>query len=161
MPSPSNAPPPSPAHVSFLEMAFPRPARAEARARLHERIVAWTVATAARLRAVGYDGGPDAVRSDADSDRVVLMRSDNPRRATGAEPDKPPARACIALSVTASEVEVAVELPPAEVGAARMRLADPVRALELATALQTLPEQFTMGVGGRAEERNEPVCRAT
>jgi hypothetical protein len=41
-----------------------------------------------------------------------------------------------------------LELPATEARAARARLADPARALEVATALEALPEQFTIGAAG-------------
>lgn len=56
----------------------------------------------------------------------------------------------LALSLEADRIEVALELPVADVRAVRALLADPGRALELTTVLEALPEQFTMGPVGSA-----------
>lgn len=44
-----------------------------------------------------------------------------------------------------THIEVALELPTREVSAVRARLGDAERALELSAAIESLPEQFTMG----------------
>ena len=56
--------------------------------------------------------------------------------------------ACLALTSRAEHVEVALELSAEGLQAARARLADPGRALELAAALEALPEQFAICVTG-------------
>jgi hypothetical protein len=55
---------------------------------------------------------------------------------------------CLALTLGAEHIEVALELSAEGLGAAQARLADPGRALELAAALDALPEQFAICVTG-------------
>jgi len=94
---------------------------------------------------------PAAQSASARSTRVVLAESD---KGGGEE-----ARANIAVLVDEQHVEVAVTLPPADATAARARIADPVRALELTTAFEALPEQFAIGVAG--DEARAPAPRAS
>ncbi len=54
----------------------------------------------------------------------------------------------LVLALDATRVRAGLELPAAQARAARARLSDPARALELATALGALPEQFTMSASG-------------
>jgi hypothetical protein len=54
----------------------------------------------------------------------------------------------LVLAMDAVRVRAGLELPATQARAARARLSDPARALELATALEALPEQFTMGASG-------------
>jgi hypothetical protein len=49
-------------------------------------------------------------------------------------------------------------LPPAQARAVRTELSNPERALELATALEALPEQFVAGVDGDETMRAAPRC---
>jgi KOW motif-containing protein len=124
---------------------------------------AWAVAAAGRLAKLGFDvgAGGDAALPGLDQDplsapagasfiRVVLARSERGGEDT---------RATIALVVGEEHVEVAVELPPAGASAAHSRIADPVRALELTTALEALPEQFAIGLAG--EHGPAPASRAS
>ncbi|MBV9945407.1 MAG: KOW motif-containing protein [Myxococcales bacterium] len=104
---------------------------------VRQRIEAWADDVAARLRELGCDTKASWAPAGDGENRVVLA----PAEAHGG------ARAWIALRLAEERVEVAVELAPTEVDGARRQLSDPVRALELTTALQALPEQFTMGVG--------------
>jgi KOW motif-containing protein len=95
--------------------------------------------------------GPEsAVQSGGPSTRVVVAESDK----GGDE-----VRANIAVLVDEQHVEVAVTLPPADASAARARIADPVRALQLTTAFEALPEQFAIGVAG--DEARAPAPRAS
>jgi hypothetical protein len=55
---------------------------------------------------------------------------------------------CLALTLGAEHIEVALELSAEGLGAAQARLGDPGRALELAAALEALPEQFAICVTG-------------
>jgi hypothetical protein len=50
------------------------------------------------------------------------------------------------LCSDARSIEVALEVPAAEIRAVRARLADPERALQVTAALEALPEQFAMRV---------------
>jgi hypothetical protein len=86
---------------------------------------------------VGASASPGPFTIDGAALRVVVGQARTP----GDEP-----RPYIALSIAQDHVVVALELPPGAVCVVRARLADPMRALELATALQALPEQFTIGV---------------
>jgi hypothetical protein len=128
----------------FLAVAFARPPGAHAR----QRMLAWAAAVAVRLRELGLDGGPNGGVGDMGPARFVLARS-----------AKGPAtsRAAISLTLDEEHVEVAVELPPIAARAARARMADPVRALVLSTALEALPEQFAVGLGGE-DERSPASC---
>jgi hypothetical protein len=74
----------------------------------------------------------------------------------------------LALTLGKDRVEVALELPSRDLDGARARLGDPGRALELTTAIEALPEQFTMGTGGGgvadgrdAQGDRVPVTRAS
>ena len=95
--------------------------------------------------------GPEsAAQSGGPSTRVVVAESDK----CGDE-----VRANIAVLVDEQHVEVAVTLPPADASAARARIADPLRALQLTTAFEALPEQFAIGVAG--DEARAPAPRAS
>jgi KOW motif len=68
----------------------------------------------------------------------------------------------LALRIDAQKVEVSVELhPEAWVDTRNLRalLGDPARTLGLTTALEALPDQFTIGLSGDAERT--PAARAT
>ena len=68
----------------------------------------------------------------------------------------------LALRIDARKVEVSVELhPDAWVDGRNLRalLADPSRTLALMSALEALPDQFTLGLSGDAERT--PAARAT
>jgi hypothetical protein len=109
---------------------------------------------------LGYDVSPSGVATSggqaksasatSPSTLVVLARSER-------APDE--LRARIVLFIDPERVEVAVNLPPAGAVAARSRIADPVRALELTTAFEALPEQFAIGVVGEGERA--PASRAS
>ncbi len=139
--------PPSP-REPFLACALARPESAEARQRIQE----WARATGSRLGELGYSTGQGVGRAQPGGRSTLVVLA---RRARGREQ----AAASISLFIDDSHVEVAVDLPPADASAARARIADPVRALELTTAFEALPEQFAIGVagdGGRA-----PASRAS
>jgi len=72
---------------------------------------------------------------DGDAAQVRFV----PRGGADAEPAR------LVLRIEATRVRAGLELPAAQARAARARLLDPARALELATAVDALPEQFTMG----------------
>jgi hypothetical protein len=55
-------------------------------------------------------------------------------------------RVRLVLSSDAHSIEVALEVPAAELRAVRARLAEPERALQVTAALEALPEQFAMRV---------------
>jgi hypothetical protein len=57
------------------------------------------------------------------------------------------ARVRLLLCADARTIEVALEVPAAEIRAVRARLADPERALQVTAALEALPEQFALRVG--------------
>jgi KOW motif-containing protein len=110
---------------------------------------AWAGKVAARLSELGLDSGA-SLREDLGPTRVLLARSE-----TGGDAS----RARIALLLDEEHVEVAVELFPSAVPAARARIADPVQALELTTAFEALPEQFAMGLAG--DSARAPASRAS
>ena len=103
---------------------------------------AWAKAVAQRLGDVLEIGDrfrECTVSMDAGADRVVL--AENPE-GTGR------GRASIALSMADDFVEVAAHLPAEEAKAVYARIADPLPALAFTTALEALPEQFTLGIAG-------------
>jgi hypothetical protein len=149
-----------------LGAAFEHPEGHQSR----KRVVAWAAAVAERLRDIGLPVDESAPASDAEPPapgvRVVVARvdADGSRRAARGRskegrPPRDSARADIVLTIDDARVEVAAELSVAAVTAERARVADPVRALELTTALEALPEQFAIGVAG-GDERS-PASRAT
>lgn len=141
-----------------------------ARARLEwkQGAFAWAEAAAARLRDLGIALDVSEEPAGAlDHQRVVFWRDRHARlemerrleqrRPIGAAiADHAPHKrhAFLALGIDAGHVEVALRLPPeahVDVRNLRARLADPVRALELLGALETLPEQFSAGLEGEAK----------
>ena len=111
-----------------------------ARLALQARLVAWGKPVAARLAKMGIDAAPAV---DEDGSRVVF--------------EGQPGSARLVLSIEPGRVEVGVELVDAR--AARARLASPERALELTTAIEMLPEQFTLGVA--TDEARAPITPAS
>ena len=129
----------------FLASAFARPESAAARQRIQE----WAVAAASRLGArYGFEEGAASAVAGARSARVVL-----------AQRGSDVSQANIFLYIDEDHVEVAVDVPPADASAARAWIADPVRALELTTAFEALPEQFALGVAG--DGAPAPASRAS
>ncbi|HEY4014775.1 MAG TPA: KOW motif-containing protein [Polyangiaceae bacterium] len=150
-------------------MAFGHPEGHESR----KRVRAWAAVVAARLRDLGLSVDDSAAASDGGADhrgaggaRVVVARIEaeggrHPSRGRAAERRgaRDLARADIVLTIDDARVEVAAELTVAAVSVERARAADPVRALELTTALEALPEQFAIGIAGHDERA--PASRAT
>ena len=66
----------------------------------------------------------------------------------------------LVLAMDGVRVRAGLELPATQARAARARLSDPARALELATALEALPEQFTMGASGDVASAEAPRATA-
>jgi hypothetical protein len=66
----------------------------------------------------------------------------------------------LVLAVSASGVQAGLELPASQARAARVRLSDPARALELSTAFEALPEQFTMGAASDGAAAEAPRATA-
>jgi hypothetical protein len=113
---------------SSLANAFER-----SRAARQQRVEAWGRRVVQRLGDLGLDVDACAV----DARRAASLRA-------AFTPD-----GRLALGLEADRIEVALELPVADLRSVRALLADPGRALELTTVLEALPEQFTMGpVGG-------------
>ena len=126
--------PPPPSHgaqngQSSLASAFER-----SRAARQQRVEAWGRRVVQRLADLGLDVDACVV----DARRAASLRA-------AFAPD-----GRLALSLEADRIEVALELPVADLRAVRALLADPGRALELTTVLEALPEQFTMGPVGNA-----------
>jgi hypothetical protein len=92
-------------------------------------MTSWGERVVPRLQALGLD----VTECRADGGRLVFV---------------PDGR--LMLAVDASRLEVALELPVREVAAVRARLGDAERALELASAIEALPEQFSTGAPGDA-----------
>ncbi len=66
----------------------------------------------------------------------------------------------LVLAMDSARVRAGLELPASQARAARARLSDPARALEIATALEALPEQFTMGASGDRATAEAPRATA-
>ncbi|HEX8789485.1 MAG TPA: KOW motif-containing protein [Polyangiaceae bacterium] len=120
--------PPAQNGPSSLANAFER-----SRAARQQRVEAWGRRVVQRLADLGLEVDACVV----DARRAASLRA-------AFAPD-----GRLALSLEPDRIEVALELPVADLRAVRTLLADPGRSLELTTALEALPEQFTMGpVGG-------------
>ncbi len=140
-----------------LAIAFAKPAPAG----LSERMQSWAAKAAGRLGALGLRVAPSPV-VEAGSLRTLsfddardlpirdgeLRLGEREGRGSGPEPGK---RARLALSITPVHIEVALQVPPNALDGLRWHLATPERSLELITALESLPEQFTVGLAERAE----------
>jgi transcription antitermination factor NusG len=113
---------------------------------------AWASTVATRLSGLGLDTEAALAPERAGSDATHLVLARSQRDVDGAH-------ATISLSVDERHVEVAVQLPLLDVAAARARLTDPLRALELTTALEALPEQFAIGIAG--DDEPAPASRAS
>lgn len=119
---------------------------------LQRRMDAWARGVAERLEnlcvvsttSAGHDGG------DADTPHVRFAMHAGP-------PGETPS---LLLAMSARGIRAGLELPAAQARAARTRLADPARALELATALEALPEQFTMGASTDSDAAEAPRASA-
>ncbi len=131
---------------------------------LRVRIQAWARAVLSRLTQIGVGLEivvPDEVEQHLSSrapraiaQRAVFVRDDFARAGVPrAEPERDPlhAHAYLALTIDSVHVEVSLELGPdaeADVKNLRARIADPTRLLELTTLLETLPDEFAIGVIG-------------
>ena len=141
-----------------------RGASAAQRRALRERIEAWAHEVIPRFAQIGLGSEvvvPDEVEQHLSSrsprtiaQRVVFLRDDFARGAVPRMmPEQDPLReyAHLALTIDAVHVEVSLEIAPdaeADVRNLRARIADPTRLLELTTLLETLPEEFAIGVIG-------------
>jgi hypothetical protein len=113
---------------------------------LARRMNAWGRDVLAKLRAAGLDvvlGEARDDSSEAGALRVVFSGR---------------ARAVLGLEIDAGGVRAGLELPAAQAHAVRAELANPERALELSTALEALPEQFALRVGGEDASLDAPRC---
>jgi hypothetical protein len=170
---------PSSPREPLLASAFARSPGIEGR----RRIRAWAAVVAARLGDLGLQPEPVAIGAasvfgetaagesepvpgEAWAMRVVLARAGrgdarmaNGRASAGETPGESPGESLVALSIDQGHVEVAVELSVADVPVERARIGDPLRALELTTTLEALPEQFEIGVVG--DDRRAPASRAS
>jgi hypothetical protein len=113
---------------------------------LGRRMNAWGRIAAERLRAAGLEAvlheTPEAATDPGW--RRVLFAADE--------------RGALELRVGPGGVMAGFALPPAQARAVRAELSNPERALELATALEALPEQFVAGVDGDETMRPAPRC---
>jgi hypothetical protein len=112
--------------LSDTDFELQRGGSRRARAALHTRLVAWARSATSRLGRMGIEVSASV---DDDASHVAFEGQECAR---------------LALAIEPTRVEVGVELTDAR--AARARLAIPERALELTTAIETLPEQFTLGL---------------
>lgn len=131
---------------------------------LRERIEAWARGLSPRLAELGLPFEivvPDEVEQHLSSgapraiaQRVLFIRDGYARSfVPRAEPELDPLRSHTYLALTIDSVHVAVSLevcPEAEadVKNTRARIADPTALLELTSLLESMPEQFAIGVIG-------------
>jgi len=74
--------------------------------------------------------------------------------------EAPPDATRLVLGMDAARVRTGLELPASQARAVRAWLSDPAHALELSTALEALPEQFTMGAAGDIASAEAPRATA-
>lgn len=156
------------ASVSVVPRSFgglgPSHGAAAQRRALRERIEAWARALTPRLSDLGMavevvvpdeveqhlsSGAPRAIAQRVVFVRDAYARSFVPRT----EPELDPLRSHAYLALTIDSVHVAVSLevcPEAEadVKNARARIADPTALLELTSLLESMPDEFAIGVIG-------------
>jgi hypothetical protein len=101
---------------------------------LNRRLEGWAGGVVGRLAALAVDARAQ-VLDEGNLPRVRFV--------TGSAGEPQAAR--LVLRIERSDVRAGLELPAVHARLARARLSDPSRALELATAFEVLPEQFTMG----------------
>ncbi|MDP8998475.1 MAG: KOW motif-containing protein [Myxococcota bacterium] len=114
----------------------------------------WAASVAKRVRKLAFGGGAnvDGAVSHFDGGGTVAANKSSfcaggwSTLVLSAPGER--SRAKIMLSIDGAHVEIAVELPVAEMRTARASFADPARALELSSALDALPEQFAVGLMG-------------
>lgn len=176
----ANGPSSSTAPRSFGGLGPSHGAAAQRRA-LRERIEAWARSLSVRLAELGIAAEvvvPDEVEQHLSSgapraiaQRVLFVRDAYARSfVPRTEPELDPLRSHAYLALTIDSVHVAVSLevcPEAEadVKNARARIADPTALLELVATLESMPEQFAIGVVGvpsfpRANEASADDVRA-
>lgn len=178
---PSTDSPEPPLHLTAADFDAYLPERAASNAftrprlELKQRMLAWARTVVARLgdlgvavEATGSDEHP-SVRNgrkvdcqrvffwrDADA-RAHLERLIDRKRSLAArlgDPAPHKSHAYLGLRVDSTHVEVTIELSAeawVDARNLRARLADPGRALQLTAALEALPEQFSIGLGGDVE----------
>ncbi len=109
---------------------------------LASRLEAWAGGVVERLQAFGLDGlDAGACVGDGDSHRVLFANAGPTNGDT----------TCLLLGVDSTGVRAGLEVPASQARRARLRFTDPARALELATALQALPEQFMLSASSDRE----------
>jgi hypothetical protein len=113
-------------------------ASAFGRGDLKQRLKAWGERVVPRLRRLGLD----VAECRVEGDRLVFL---------------PDAR--LTMAMDGDGLVLSLELPVADVASLQQRLVEPERALELAAAVESLPEQFAMG--SRDDARPAPVAGAT
>ncbi len=118
---------------------------------LQRRMDAWASGVAPRLADLGIKATPSAMQNVPPLPQVQLLVRGAPRDA-----------ARLVLAMDDGGVRAGLELPASQAPAARVRLSDAGRSLELATALEALPEQFTMGLqDGQVDAASAEASRAT
>lgn len=118
---------------------------------LQRRMDAWAGGVVERLEDLGVaatTGGAEHDKGAASPQVRFVLR--------GAPPDA----TRLVLGMDAVRVRTGLELPASQARAVRAWLADPAHALELTTALEALPEQFTMGVAGDLASAEAPRSTA-
>jgi hypothetical protein len=132
---------------------------------LQRRMDGWAGGVVDRLADLSIEAATSSTEHDKERDASIEASAPTLASASwpvvrfvvrGAAPDA----TRLVLAMDAARVRAGLELPAAQVRTARARLSDPARALELATALEALPEQFTMGVSGDRAAAEAPRATA-
>jgi hypothetical protein len=124
---------------------------------LSRRLDAWARDVVRRLASLGVDATAHVVAEQNHAEvRFVAPRASDAARLAGSDADG----TRLVLRLEPTSVRAGLELPAPRARAARVRLADPARALELATALEVLPEQFTMGDSSEPRAGESPRASA-
>ncbi len=184
--SPPTRPPDHPLRLAPTDFDAYLPDRASSNAfnrprlELKQRMLGWAKTVALRLEELGIfvevtgsDEHPNLRNARrVDCQRIFFWR-DAPARdelgrlidqkrslaATLEDPAPHKSHAYLGLKIDPARVEVAIELHPeawVDLGNVRSRLADPAASLELLTALETLPEQFSLGL---ANDPSRPAAQ--
>jgi hypothetical protein len=102
---------------------------------LQRRMDAWAGGVAPRLVSLGIKATIAAAPDASSLPQVHFVVRGAPRDATR-----------LVLAMDGARVRAGLEVPASQAPTARVRLSDPARALDLAKALEALPEQFTVGL---------------
>ncbi len=116
---------------------------------------AWARGVVERLEDFGVVATTDGTGEDQDKGKGAVLP-----HVRFVLRDAPPDATRLVLGMDAMRVRTGLELPASQARAVRAWLGDPAHALELSTALEALPEQFTMGASGDVASAEAPRATA-